>query len=203
MFETFRHIRGQLLLAAIGSLVLGILMLIQPGLFLKLICYVMGALLIAYGVIGILGCLKNHLAQMFSIVFYVIVAGLGIYIIAAPETISSILPVIFGILLALDGMLNLRHAIGLRRFGDPGSVTIFIIGIITVVLGAVILFHPYSTAQLTFRLVGAALAYNGLSDLLVLYRMNHANKIYRQRNPESQDHVIDVEVRPVDDDKEE
>ena len=33
--------------------------------------------------------------------------------------------------------------------------------------------------------------------------MNHANKIYRQRNPEQKDNVIDVEVRPVDDDKEE
>lgn len=203
MFETFRHIRGQLLLVAIGSLALGILMLLQPGLFLQMICYVMGALLIAYGVIGILNCLKKHLARVFPIVFYVIVAGIGIYVIAAPETVSSILPVIFGILLILDGMLNLRHGIGLRRFGDPGSITILILGIITVVLGAVILFHPYSTAQLTFRLAGAALAYNGLSDLLVLYRMNHANKIYRQRNPEPKDNVIDVEARPVEEDKEE
>lgn len=201
MFETFRELRGQLLLAAIGSLGLGILMLFQPGLFLQIICYVTGALLIAYGVIGILNRLKNQ--RIFSMILYVIVAAFGVYIITSPQTVSSILPVIFGVLLVLDGVFNLRHAIGLRQFGAPGSTTIFIIGVITVILGVVILLNPYSTAKLTFRLIGAALAYNGLSDLLVWYRMNRANQQVQQRNRASRNHVIDVEARPVDDDNKE
>lgn len=198
MFETFRELRGQLLLAAIGSLGLGILMLLQPGLFLHMICYVTGALLIAYGVIGILNRLKKQ--RIFSMAFYVIVAAVGVYIIVSPQTVSSVLPVIFGILLILDGALNLRYAIGLHRFGTPGDIMTLVFGVITVVLGAVILWNPYSTAKLTFQLIGAALAYNGLSDLLVWYRMNQAAQLYRKRV--SQNRVIDVDVRPIDDDKE-
>lgn len=202
MFDTFRNIRGQLLLAAIGSLALGIVMLIWPGLFLKIICYVVGALLIAYGVIGMLSCLRHHTVQLFSIVISVIIAGIGIYVIASPEAVSSILPVIFGILLLLDGVFNLRHGIVLHRFGDPSNKMVWILGVITVVLGAAILLHPYSTAQMTFRMIGVALAYNGLSDLLVLYRMNDAHNVYRKNHTTQKQETIDVDARPVEDDKE-
>lgn len=204
MFETFRNIRGQLLLIALGCLALGAMMLIQPDFFLTIICYVVGALLIAYGVISILSCVKDRTIRVFTIMLSVIVIGIGIFIITKPQMIISILPIIFGVILVLDGILNVRHGIGLRRFGDPSNVTIIILGVITVILGAVILLHPYDTARLTFRLVGVGLAYNGLSDLLVLYRMNHAAKVYEQRNPgarKKKNKVIDVDVRPVDDEE--
>ena len=91
----------------------------------------------------------------------------------------------------------MRHGIGLRRFGDPSGTSVLVLGIITVVFGAVILMNPYSTAELTFRLIGIALVYSGLSDLIIIFRMNRANKTYENQK------IIDVEARPVDDDEEE
>ena len=52
MFETFRSIRFHLLLAALGYIAVGAVMLFIPDQFLAVVCYVIGALLIAYGVIG-------------------------------------------------------------------------------------------------------------------------------------------------------
>ena len=45
MFETFRSIRFHLLLAALGYIAVGAVMLFIPDQFLAVVCYVIGALL--------------------------------------------------------------------------------------------------------------------------------------------------------------
>ncbi|MDO4173151.1 MAG: DUF308 domain-containing protein [Eubacteriales bacterium] len=203
MFETFRSIRVQLLLLAVGCLALGVAMLLMPEFFLTAVCYVVGGLMIAYGVIGIIHCVRKQLLLVFSITGSVIVIGVGIFIITRPRAIISILPVIFGVILILDGILNVRHGVGLHRFGAPGNITVIVLGVITVAFGAVILWHPYTTAEMTFRLIGAGLVYSGLSDFLVLYRMNHASKVFDQRNAAQQrkNNVVDVEPQPIDEEE--
>lgn len=197
MFETFRNIRKNMLTAAVGCMVLGLALLFFPNAFLNVACYVVGALLIAYGVICILGCVRDRWMRLGAILFGVIVAAVGIFMIANPRMISSIQPIVFGLILLMDGVVNVRHGIGLRRFGDPSGLSVLIMGVITVAFGAVILLYPYTTAAVTLRLMGVALLYSGLSDLIILFRLNRANRAY-----EEQQKVIDVEARPVDDEKE-
>ncbi len=196
MFETFRSIRGHMLIGAAGCLVLGVALLLFPDAFLQVACYVIGALFIAYGVLGILDCVRERVIRVFTVAMSVIAAAVGVFIIANPRLISSILPIVFGLILLLDGLLNIRQGIGLRRFGDPSGTTVLILGLITLALGVVILLNPYATATISFRLTGVALLYNGVSDLLIVLRMNRAHKTYQKQK------VIDVEAHPVDDDEE-
>lgn len=212
MFETFRSIRFHLLLAALGYIAVGAVMLFIPDQFLAVVCYVIGALLIAYGVIGMLMCWKDRTIRMTKIFIGILTIAVGIFVIAQPKAFTAVLPIIFGLILLLDGILNLRHGIGLKKFGDPGFLSVIIVGVITIVLGAIVLIHPYGTAKFTLRIIGAALIYSGISDFLVLYRMNHARLIYERDNPpepkkKGQRHkkakVIDVHAHPVDDDDEE
>lgn len=212
MFETFRSIRFHLLLAALGYIAVGAVMLFIPDQFLAVVCYVIGALLIAYGVIGMLMCWKDRTIRMAKIFIGILTIAVGIFVIVQPKAFTAVLPIIFGLILLLDGILNLRHGIGLKKFGDPGFLSVIIVGVITVVLGAIVLIHPYGTAKFTLRIIGVALIYSGISDFLVLYRMNHARLIYERDNPpeptkKRQRHkktkVIDVHAHPVDDDDEE
>ena len=197
MFETFRSIRSNIVITVVACLAVGAALILYPDMFLQIICYVMGALFVAYGVLGVLRCVRERMMRIGVLLMSVLAAAAGIFIITQPKTISSILPVIIGLVLLLNGIMNIRHGLGLRRFDDGAWKIVLILGIITVVFGAVILWNPYSTATLTFRLIGAALLYNGISDLIILLRMNRASKIYDGQK------VIDVEVRPVDDDEEE
>lgn len=139
MFETFRSIRFHLLLAALGYIAVGAVMLFIPDQFLAVVCYVIGALLIAYGVIGMLMCWKNRTIRMAKIFIGILTIAVGIFVIAQPKAFTAVLPIIFGLILLLDGILNLRHGIGLKKFGDPGFLSVIIVGVITVVLGAIVL----------------------------------------------------------------
>lgn len=199
MFESFYRMRKHVLSAIILFLVLGIALLIWPGLFLRFACNIIGALLIAFGVVTLIGELRMTSRSMLTIGFGVVITAVGIVIIANPEMVSSIIPIVFGLILLFDGVGNLRYALGLRRFGTDNWVFLMVLGIVTLVFGAVILLHPYGTAELAFRIIGAALIYNALSDLIIAVQMNRAAKqagVHKEKG-----RAIDVEARPVDDDE--
>ena len=102
MFETFRSIRFHLLLAALGYIAVGAVMLFIPDQFLAVVCYVIGALLIAYGVIGMLMCWKDRTIRMAKIFIGILAIAVGIFVIAQPKAFTAVLPIIFGLILLLD-----------------------------------------------------------------------------------------------------
>lgn len=197
VFESFYRMRKHVVSAIVLFLALGITLLIWPGLFLRFACNIIGALLIAFGVVTLIGELRMPDRSMFTMGFGVVITAVGVVIIANPEMVSSIIPVVFGLILLFDGVSNIRQALGLRRFEVGNWAFLLLLGIVTLALGAVILLHPYGTAELAFRVMGAALIYNALSDLIIAVQMNRTAKksgIYKEKG-----RAIDVDVRPVDD----
>lgn len=199
MFESFYRMRRHVVSAIILFLVLGTALLIWPGLFLRFACNIIGALLIVFGAVTIIGELRMPGRSMVTMGFGVVIAAVGIVIITNPEMVSSIIPIVFGLILLIDGLSNVRQALGLRRFEVGNWAFLLVLGIVTLVLGVVILLHPYGTAELAFRVMGAALIYNAVSDLIIAVQMNRTAKqagIYKEKG-----RAIDVDARPVDDDE--
>ncbi|MDO5549164.1 MAG: DUF308 domain-containing protein [Eubacteriales bacterium] len=199
MFETFRRLRRHMISAIILFFLLGIALVGWPGLFLQFACYIIGAVLIAFGVITLLGEFRMPDKSVLTLGFGVIVAAVGIVVITNPQMVSSIIPVVFGMILFLDGISNVYHALGLRRIEAGRWGVMLVLGIVTVALGALILLHPYGTAEMAFRVIGAALVYNALSDLFLVMQVSRAG---RQNGVQKEKRrAIDVDVRPVDDDE--
>ncbi len=198
MFQNFQHTRRNLGIASLMYLLLGVLLLVWPGQFIQIACYVIGALMIAFCVITVLGELRRKNMNIITVMISIMIAAIGIVIIANPALVSSIIPVTFGLVLLVDGVINIRHAIGMKRYKERTWGPMLVMGLITLVLGVFILVHPYGTAQLAFRVLGAALIYNGISDIFILYNVNRASKKYIDKDGAHD--IIDVDTRPVDDD---
>ena len=126
--------------AIILFLVLGTALLIWPGLFLRFACNIIGALLIAFGAVTIIGELRMPGRSMVTMGFGVVIAAVGIVIITNPEMVSSIIPIVFGLILLIDGLSNVRQALGLRRFEVGNWAFLVVLGIVTLVLGVLFTF---------------------------------------------------------------
>lgn len=197
MFETFRRIRYNLIVIAVVCILIGVTLIADPVFFLKTACYVIGAVLIASGVLPILSCVRDREVRVVTLFCSMIAVAAGIFIISNPEVISSILPIILGFILLLDGLVNLRHGFGLRQMTDSTGGMVLLMGAATVVLGIVILCNPFATAAFSLRLIGAAMIYNGISDLVIIFRMNRAAKNnIREENAK----YIDVDATPIEED---
>ncbi len=198
MFQQFQHARRSMLIATLLFLLLGIAMTAIPGLFIQVACAVIGGVMAVFGIVLLLGELRYPRKSVLTLGMGVLIIAVAIVIIANPQLVSSLIPLLFGILLLIDGVSNIRHAFGMRRYREGAWGAMLALGVITLALAVLILLHPYGTAELAFRIMGIALIYNALSDLFIVVQLHRASKKYVDTN--GQEHrIIDVEARPVED----
>lgn len=199
MFQHFYAVRHGVMLSTVLLFLLGVVLVGWPGLFIEFACYILGGVLVAFGAVKVIEQLKQPYRNVFVMGFGIVVAAIGIVIITNPQMVSSIVPLVFGLILLFDGISSVRHSFDLHRYGDGKWVTLLILSLITVAFGVLVLLHPYGTAELAFRIMGIALIYNALSDAVMLHWVGRAAKEYGRT--EEKRHAIDVEARPVDDDE--
>ena len=107
-----------------------------------------------------------------------------------PVIVASVLPVILGLFIVVDGLVNLKRALELRRMLYLRWTVPLALSAGSAVLGLVIVFQPFLAAEALVMLIGAVLIYEGLSDLWTIFRVSQWTKEYRKHHP--------VDVDPID-----
>ena len=74
-----------------------------------------------------------------------------------------------GVLVIISGIVKLQEAMDMMKVRVSGYVPMLLISILSLVFGVVILLNPFATAELLFRIIGIALIYNAVSDLLTVF----------------------------------
>lgn len=193
MREFFKNMKISFILAAALYIVLGLILLIWPNTSGDVICFSLGLLLLLYGVITIISFFVHDSrlgAFRFELVLGVAGTALGILFLARPSVVLSILPVVLGVYIIIDALLNLKRAVELRRMAYPYWWAVLILSLISVALGVFILFRPYMTARVLIMVIGGVFIYTGLSDLWTLFKLSRVTKAWRAEHP--------IEVDPID-----
>ena len=170
------------LLAAIYA-VLGLVLLIWPLQVMDALCYLTGGVLLFYGVCAVLTFWRAEIrtaGHLLSLLLGIVAAAVGVLLVLQPALFQSLLTVILGIYIAIDGLLNGKRALELRRMGSPGWAVCAGLSAASVALGLVVLFRPLLAGIALVRLIGGALLYIGLSDLATLFLLW---RLTRQRQP--------------------
>jgi uncharacterized membrane protein HdeD (DUF308 family) len=161
--------------ASLAYVVLGLVLLLFPDLTTSLICTAVGLLLLAYGVSAGLsffaGSGGGYRSQL-DMVLGGFAAILGVLFLLKPHTLLSVLPIIFGLYILIDGFLNLKRGLDMRSYGYAGWTTTLVLSVVSVVLGAVILWNPFSTHLLLVRIIGASFLYEGTADLWATHTLD-------------------------------
>ena len=85
----------------------------------------------------------------------------------------SIIPVVVGVGVIFNGALNLAQALELRRSGYANWGVSLALAIVTVLLGLIMVFNPFSTMEMLVAAIGGVILYNGLSNLWIESRYRH------------------------------
>ena len=86
----------------------------------------------------------------------------GIVLLLHPKFIISILPVLIGIGIIVNGASTLIQALNSRAELAHTSAHL-ILAIITILLGVIVLFNPFETMSLAVKLIGVIMIYNALT----------------------------------------
>ena len=167
-----RELMKQKLVPAVLSIALGIVIIIARRAALDLQIKIIGGLIIAGGVAYMARYLASQQPEDEGTKMPILPVGIavviGLVLILCAGTIVDIFPVIMGVSLILNGLSHLTAA-GM----DPENrVLACILGVITIVLGVLIVLQPGAIANMVMVFIGAALIVNGLFDLYMVRRVN-------------------------------
>lgn len=160
---------------AFGSLVLGILLLLWPVRALKAVSYAVGIIIMAGGIMSILAQLRSRRrgrGSLWSLFVGAAITLVGGWIFVNPENFASIIPSAIGYLITFSGIINLLETFALSRARYKKWWVSLLAAVLTIILGLVLVNHAFGIAATMVRIGGAALLFNGASNLWINRRVD-------------------------------
>lgn len=193
MKERLKNMTVSFVFLSILYLLLGIVLLVWPTLVMDIISYAFGAILLLYGLFAIVGFYRSEDRRggaFLGLFLGIVAAAVGAIMVLYPPLIQSIIPVILGLYIAIDGLLSVKRTLELHRMDYARWNVNLILSLVSAGLGIFIVFHPLLTQASLFRVIGVVLIYAGGSDLWTLLQLSRWTKEYRKTHP--------VDIDPID-----
>jgi len=183
MKERFIKIKTDAIPGALLSILLGVFLLIWPGVAISLLGEILAVGLILAGLFSLLGYAGKQGRSSYGVVFGVIALVIGIWMFARPYKLAELIPVILGLVVLVHGVRDLKMASSARENGDAGWWISFGLGVVSIVFGLICIVKAFSMAQMAFRLIGLMMLYDGISDMLIIRK----TKQYSKKDPVDSD----------------
>lgn len=182
------------IISSIALVAFGILLIFQSEATIITISYIIGAILIALGVIAIIRFLK-HIKDVYrsdlDIVYGIVCIILGIVVVKNPEAIASVIPFVLGLVIIVNSATKLQYSLELHKEKNELWLSTLILSIIMAICGIVLIFNPFKGAVLLTRIVGIFILIYSVLDIISTFVINHTFKTIKN---EIEEQVNDAEV---------
>lgn len=181
-------------LSSIALIALGILLIVQSEATIITISYIIGAFLIALGVIAGINFIRNFKEKTKSdldIVYGIVCIILGVVVIKNPEAIAGIIPFILGLVIIINSATKLQYSFELHKEKNSLWLSTLILSIIMVICGIVLVFNPFKGAVLLTRIVGIFILIYAVLDLISTFVISHT---FKKIQNSIEENIKDAEV---------
>ena len=177
MKSILREQRRSSILVALATIVLGLVLVMWPDRSVSLMCSLLGGALLIFGLLYIIGWFAGKRkagSPAIMVVPGVVLAGLGVWLMTSSESVITLIQYVFGAMILFHGVLDLQGAISLAGRHYSRWWLDLVLAVLTLGLGMVILVNPFGTFAALVMLIGVSLVYDGVSDLLLIWRLSRA-----------------------------
>ena len=157
------------LLIGLIMIVLGVILVLYSGEAMATILRIAAVGFLIVGAVGIVGYFlgkdddKKSIPRLFV---YAIEAIAGLVVLINPKFVMDIYPVVMGIIIIVDGIGGLFHALAMRKEKGKPWQTMAILAGITVLLGILVICNPFATLNTLTIVIGVILVYDGVTRVI-------------------------------------
>lgn len=172
-------------------ILIGSFLLARPEDAIHLVSYALGIILIVWGVISVITFFTDKESQNyldFGFIVGVFVLIFGIIILVKPDTIASIIPLLLGIWMLINGVTKLSYSLTLNN--NKSALSSIIISLIIVLLGILLIINPFQGAKKIVQILGISILVYSILDLIECFSIKRVmKKVKKIEN----NNVIDAE----------
>ena len=194
-----KRIKINATLSAALYTLLGLVLLIWPAPSTRLLCTALGLVLLLCAAVDVsIFALHRKDGTLYAgahLIVGVILAALGIWLLMRPTLITVIIPRIMGALICVHGVSDFGDAITLRKNGSSHWAAAVGLGILTLVLGLVLVVSPFAAFTTVVRVIGGFLMCDGITDLWITRQVSRSVK---QAISTTDKPIIDVDYRDAE-----
>lgn len=183
MEKILRKMKANAVVSSLLCVLLGMVLVIWPGMSIQIVCAAIGVVLILTGIMKIIeyftvkdGSLYEQTNLIMGIIFTVV----GVWIAVKPDKVLAIIPIIVGIVIVLHGVRNLQQAVNLCKDQYDKWWIALILGLLTAGFGVLLICKPFAALDTVVMLIGIFLIYDGLSNIWIISRVYKSAKILKQ-----------------------
>ena len=203
MDNLLKRMKTNALLSAALYALLGLVLLIWPALSASLLCLALGLVLVLCGLSNIFVFLRSRDGSLYAalhLITGVVLAAVGIWLMARPTLVTVVIPRIVGVLICFHGFGDIGDAMTLRKNSSSRWTAALLLAVITLVLGVILVICPFQAFTTVVRLLGAFLLYDGISDLWITGQVGKALR-QAEKDSNAEQNAVDVEYRDVKEDE--
>lgn len=158
---------------AFAFVVLGICFLAWPHTSIMTVCYILGAVTLAWGLVKISTFVKNKennktFSFQFNLIFGIFLVVTGGLLIIFPTFILPVIPIVIGIILVSDGIHKVKIGFDVKKAENPRWVAIEFIAGLTIIFGICLIINPFDASNAMVFLLGLALLADGIQNIVVI-----------------------------------
>lgn len=183
MKSILREQRLSSILIALVTIALGFILIMWPDRSVSLMCTVLGGVVFLSGLLYVAMWFAGRgkqSASTFLVIPGVILCGLGVWLMLSSESVITLIQYVFGAILIFHGFLDLQGSIALASYKANKWWVDFLLGLVTLGLGAAVLVNPFGSFSALVTVIGLALVYDGFTDLWLILRLTFASRAHRK-----------------------
>ena len=119
--EWLEQIKKNWFVSSILLILVGLLLVIFPDHVMRDLCYIVAGASIALGVVRIVAYYKQDHTYPFlfqsDLLMGMLILGLGLFTLLHPDTMRSLIPIVFGVILIGCGIGNILRAVDAKKAG--------------------------------------------------------------------------------------
>ena len=171
----------------------GIFLLLKPETAINIVCYVLGVILVLWGVVSIIQFFSDKNSTNYlslSFIFGAFVFIFGIIILIKPSIIASIVPLLLGVWMVINGVTKLSYSLSIYKINK--NILSIIGSILIVVFGVTLIFNPFEGAKGLTQIIGISLIVYSVLDLAESIAISFGMK---NKEDPSEGKIIDAEYK--------
>ena len=101
---------------------------------------------------------------------------LGVWIFITPQSVATLVPIVIGVVLLVHSLRDFQMASEAKRNGSERWMVLFLLALLNCVFGVVCICDSFGVISVAVRMLGIALVYDGISNMVIVYHTVRAVK---------------------------